>query len=473
MKDKYIYLGKNTLIFAISSFGTKFLSFFLIPLYTNVLTTEEYGSADLITTTATLLIFVLTINIADAVLRFSIDKKSNQGDILSYGFRVLMLGTLWCALGLGVLFLTGLTDWPVYYYIFILLNFFAHALYQLLTYYMRGVDKVSEVAAAGILSSGGIIVSNILFLLVIKIGIIGYLLALVIGPMIASVYCMIVIREPLRTYLHNPCSKEIMREMKAYCIPLIFNNIALWINAFLDRYFVTGYCGVGENGIYSIANKIPTILSTCYTVFAQAWNLSAIREFTPEDSDGFFSKTYWVYNALITTVCSILILLNIPIARFLYAKEFFQAWNYSSVLLLSVMFNSLTIVIGSIFSAVKATRITATTTVISAVVNMIFNMILIPMIGALGAAIATVLAYLVMWVVRLAASRKYICFKLNWRVDCIVYALLVLQVVFEHMEGHMYIGQVACFILILIIYRKPLSLMLHKMFQLVRGIFAK
>ena len=74
MNDKYKYLGKNTIIFALSSFGTKFLSFLLVPLYTNVLSTSEYGIADLITTTATLAIFVLTINISEAILRFALNK---------------------------------------------------------------------------------------------------------------------------------------------------------------------------------------------------------------------------------------------------------------------------------------------------------------------------------------------------------------------------------------------------------------
>ena len=76
MNEKYKYLGKNTIIFAISSFGTKVLSFLLVPLYTAVLTTAEYGIADLITTTATLLVFILTLNIASSVLRYTIEQRS-------------------------------------------------------------------------------------------------------------------------------------------------------------------------------------------------------------------------------------------------------------------------------------------------------------------------------------------------------------------------------------------------------------
>ena len=76
--NKYAYLAKNTMLFTISSFGSKILSFLLVPLYTAVLSTEEYGTADLVTTTAGLLIYVFTLNIADAVLRFAIDRKNNQ-----------------------------------------------------------------------------------------------------------------------------------------------------------------------------------------------------------------------------------------------------------------------------------------------------------------------------------------------------------------------------------------------------------
>lgn len=456
MNEKYKYLGKNTLVFAISSFGSRFLSFFFVPLYTNVLSTEEYGTADLVTTTASLLVFLLTINISESVLRFSIERKSKQSEILSYGIRVLIMGSCLCAIGLLLVYLCGVISWPRYYYFFVLLTFVSTAFYQVLTNYLRGIDKVRQVAIAGIVSSFIIIVSNILFLLIFKIGIYGYLLSIVFGPLSASIYCIVTIRESIAVYIHNYCDIHTCAAMRRYCVPLIFNNIALWINAFLDRFFITYYCGVGENGIYSVAGKIPTILATCYTVFSQAWNLSAIKEFNSEDHDGFFSRTYDVYNALVVTVCSILILINIPLALFLYAKDFFVAWKYSSILLISAMFNSLTIIIGSIFGAVKETKTLAATTMVSAIVNTVLNIILIPIMGALGAAIATAFAYLVMWAARLVMSQKYIKLRVNWIRDCVVYGVLGLQVVFEHVGGHMYVGQCICLMIVIILSSKSL-----------------
>lgn len=98
--------------------------------------------------------------------------------------------------------------------------------------YLRSLDKVMEVAVAGIISTAVMIATNIIFLLVIKIGIYGYLLSMVLGPLVASVYCIAKAEVRGREYVKNVCSTAVQKEMLRYCAPLIFNNIALWINAF-------------------------------------------------------------------------------------------------------------------------------------------------------------------------------------------------------------------------------------------------
>lgn len=453
MQEKYKYLTKNTALFAISSFGSKILSFLLVPLYTNILTTSEYGIADVITTTGTLIMYICTLDVADGILRYVIDRRDKKEEIFSFGTRVLLYGSLLSLLTLAVIWQLGIFNWPVGYYISTFLYFFFNATYDILSKYLRAIEKVRDVAIAGFISSAGVIVGNILFLLVFRIGMYGYLIALIMGPLLGTLYS--IIRSGLRpsSFVQCTCEKTMQKEILCYCIPLIFNNLALWINAFLDKYFVTAICGSAENGVYAVASKIPTILATCYTIFSQAWTLSAIKEFDREDSDGFFSKTYGLFNAAMCIVCSGIILFNIPLARFLYAKEFFVAWQYSSVLLVSVMFNSLTSFQGGLFSAAKENKTLASTTILSAVVNTVLNAIFIPVWGALGAAMATVAAYVVMWCARLIKSRQFIRMKITLKTDIFVYILLVLQVVLEHLAGHWYVCQTVIFITIVFIYR--------------------
>lgn len=76
--SKSSYLIKNMGILTISNFSSKILVFLLVPLYTSVLSTKEYGTYDLAVSTATLLYPILTLNIVDAVMRFLMDKESDK-----------------------------------------------------------------------------------------------------------------------------------------------------------------------------------------------------------------------------------------------------------------------------------------------------------------------------------------------------------------------------------------------------------
>ena len=226
------------------------------------------------------------------------------------------------------------------------------------------------------------------------------------------------------------------------------------MNNSIDKYFVTAICGAAQNGIYAVSYKIPTILTVFHSIFSQAWNLSAIKEFDKNDKDGFFANTYTMYNAILVILCSGLVLFNIPIAKILFAKDFFVAWKYSSVLLVSIVFSALSGFLGSIFTAVKDSKIFAVSTVISAIVNCILNAILIPMWGIQGAAIATAISFFLIWFIRLICTRKYIKWRINLVVDIVAYVILVIQVVLEHFENHNYVGQIICLIILLLLYRK-------------------
>ena len=93
MKQRNQYLMKNTIIFAIGNFGTKMISFFLVPLYTNLLSTGEYGIVDLILTIGTVLIPFLTFNIADGIMRFALDKDADYTQITGIGIIMMIFST--------------------------------------------------------------------------------------------------------------------------------------------------------------------------------------------------------------------------------------------------------------------------------------------------------------------------------------------------------------------------------------------
>ena len=74
----YKKLFSNTLIFAAGSFCSKLLVLLLVPLYTNAMLPDEFGSVDLISQTANILIPIFTLTLAEAVLRFGLDADSQE-----------------------------------------------------------------------------------------------------------------------------------------------------------------------------------------------------------------------------------------------------------------------------------------------------------------------------------------------------------------------------------------------------------
>lgn len=425
MNKKYKYLFKNIGLLTISNFGGRLLTFLLIPLYTKYLTTSEYGIYDLYTTTVALLIPILSVCIFDAVQRFSLNKDSNKSDVFTVGFRNMLKSIFIFSLLILVNYIfkifAELNKYPLY----LLLYFVSERFYTYFSNVSKGLDKVKEYAICGFINSATTLIFNILFLTVFHWGIDGYFLANILSYFIAGFYLMIKVKiwNYLKLHLSNKNQKA---EMMNYSKHLVFNSISWWINNSIDRYFIIWLLGTAENGIYSVAYKIPTIINVVQSIFNQAWTLSAIKEFD-DRKDNFYSNTYKTYMLLLTFSCSGLIILDQLIAKIIYSNDFYIAWKYVPFLLISAVFAALNAFIDSIFAANMDSKIIAQTTIIGAVINIVLNLLLIHFMGTMGAAISTMISYFVMWIFKFIKAKKIVKININPLKMSVSYIILLAQ----------------------------------------------
>lgn len=459
MKKAYKKLGTNIGLFAISSFGTKILNLVLVPLYTNCLSTAEYGTADLLTTILQLAIPIFTLNIAGAVIRFLLDKNSDDTLILGIGLKVTFLGSaLLIVIAFGVNSI-GILSIPTSYILFIIISFFFNGLYTILTNFFRGKDKIVDIVIAGFINTFINCGSNIIFLLVMHMGIEGYLWSMILGIIFPVIYLLFKVnRYKYVCYSAFRRNQELEKQMIKYSTPLIINGVSWWINNSLDRLFVTSICGVDANGLLAVAYKIPSILVMFQTIFNQAWTMSVVQEYDRADKQGFLSKTYSVFSFVLSVVCGMILLFNIPIAKLLYAKGFYEAWQYSGFLVLSQLFSALSICISGVFDAVKDSKTLAWSTMLGAGINTILNTILIPPLGILGAVLATLIAHIIIWIYRMVKANTYIQLKIYIIRDLIVYLLLTLQCIIGRTNFHMYGLQTCIIIFIIFLYRNEVKM---------------
>ncbi len=450
MKNKFKYLTKNFGLFLISSFFPKLVNFFMIPLYTAFLTTKDYGYSDLINTTVSLLIPIFTLDIQDAVLRFSMDKKIDEKDVISNALKINFIGFILVSCITILLSITRTINLPTYFYIFLIFNYLFTALYNSLTLFCKGVDKVKVIVIATVINSITILAGNLIFLIYLKIGVVGYLLANLLGMIISVMF--IVFKGKIYKYIKINSSKEILKEMIRYSFPLIFSVVAWWINSASDRYILSWISGVAISGVYAISYKIPSILTAFSGALYNAWSISSIKDFDENDMDGFIGNTYTLLNFSLCFLCSMIMILNVLIAHFLYSNSFFEAWKFVPPLLISVVYNSISLFIGGIFTAVKDTKLLSKSTIIGAIINTIMNFILIYYFSAYGAAIATMLGYFTVLLIRFIFVQKYIKMKTNNIKNFAAYFVLTIQMVFAFFGNKYIFIEIPCAFIILYIY---------------------
>lgn len=432
-KGKYSYLFGNMALFTISNFVSKILVMLLVPFYTNVLSLSEYGIADVMQATLLLTVPLLTMNIGEAALRFGLEEEGQQDNILRIGLKyvgrsIAVVGVVCMAAA----FLLPQEELRVFAVLFLGL-FICNSFYEFMILYCQGTEKVKIMITGSVSCTLLVILSNLYFLLVLRIGLYGYLYSQMISFAGAGLLMFSMIGGFRKTAQarRNP---QLEKEMFHYGKSMLLYSTSSWVNNAMDRYFVLAMCGTAVNGLYGVAYKIPAIMNVFQRIFAQAWQMSATKSYKEEDSAQFFSTMYRTYQAFMTVICSFLIFAVRFVAWFLFAKDFYQAWILVPPLVISVVFGALTGFLGSICLAYKDGKSMGIATMVGAVVNIVLNYFGIRLIGAEGAAIATMISYFVMYFIAFLKVQKHVKLQITWKRDVITYGILVLQMVVMSMS---------------------------------------
>lgn len=429
--NKYKKLLQNTGLVAIGTFGSKILTFLMVRFYTECLTASEYSTADLLMQTAKLLIPILCLGITETVFRFALDRDADAREVFTAGLLVIAAGSALFALIIPLFRSIGF----FHDYTYILVAYITCSnLHSLATQYIRTKDHYRFYALQGLLNTALTIIFNLVFLLLFKWGIKGYLLAVVGADFIA--FLVVFIHEKLWRDILSP--KKIhakkIKEMLRYSIPLIPTTVFWWITSSSDHYMVKYFSGDTMNGLYTAAYKIPSLLVMICTIFIQAWNFSAVVERDERERTAFFSKVFDIYQSILFCACSAIILFSQVIAKVLFAREYYSSWKYIPLLCASTVFSCFVTFVGSVYTVRKKSMFSFVTAMVGALTNIVLNLLLIPSpsaieklpqtlwflkklplagLGATGAAIATLVSYLVVFIIRAVSVRHYVPFDLK------------------------------------------------------------
>lgn len=463
MDRKYKEFIKNIVIFGIGTFGSKFISFLMVPLYTSIIAAGDYGTVNLMNTMSSLLMPIFLLSIHDAILRFTLDRDYESEDVISTAVKVIIIGNIIFLILISFLYIFNVFSLSIEYYLYLFMYFFFGAFSSAFTLYLKGKNKSTIVAISGIVNTLVTCLLNLVTLVVFKWGILGYMLSNVFGAITSTL--TLFLGGKIYKDIHILRYKSLFKPMTMYCLPLIPNSLGWWINNASDRYILTFFKGVTQNGIYSVSYTIPNMLAVFQNVIYNAWSISAITEFDNKESGKFISNNLMIYSFVSFVMCSILIAFNIPISTFLYKGDYFVAWKAVPFLLVGSTFNGIALFEGCVFAAAKQTKTVTVTTLLGALFNTVLNFIFIPMFGYCAAALTTMIGYFVMWALRTFYLRRIVKLRINWLGYLSSIGLVVIQAFVATLGLSIYM-QIMCLVGLLVLnvkYIKSVMVMLQNL----------
>lgn len=466
--NKSSKLISNTLILSLGTVGSKMIQYFLLPYYTNVLSTAEYGIVDNLQNISSLLIPIISMTISEAIFRYSMDKHYDPRAIFSNGNIITLIGCI-ASLIISLFITPFLQSATMVQYMYTVIVYVCVNMFRTnCSLYVKAINKTTLFTIDNMLLTAATIVSNIIFLSVFDMGIVGYMLGYIVGNAISAVFLIFAARLN-RSFSFHFFAKDICKTLFIFSVPLIPNTVCWWISNSSNRFMISYFIDVSENGVFAIAYKIPTIITIIVGVLMQAWQISANEAAEDKHLQNYYSQMYEIIDSMVVILSGGAILASKIAVDLMATEAYSYAWQFVPMLALSVYYYSKAQLLGTIYTTFKKTFMAFVTNFIAAAVNILLNFFLIQATGsALGAAISTCISYCVLCYVRKKDTRRMIKLKTSISKETITGLLLLAEAVVFTWFNNLYYISIGCFAVLILLHFKTLWRIFKKCLSIVR-----
>jgi len=410
-------LGTQSAIYGLGGVISRLIAVFLLPVYTVYLGRVGFGKIETVIALTSVLVIVLRLGITSAFFRYYFDSEDEAHRTLvvrtSFWFTMAM-ATL--GLALGFAFAAPLSRWLNLDDPWLVragfVGLWAQMNYAQMTALFRVEERPVQFAIASVANVLITIGSTIALVIGAHKGAIGA----VIGNFLGTLTVYVVLLGYRRYQLGFQFDRGLLRAMNRFGLPLVPSALALWAINLIDRLFINGYKGQAEVGVYSLAVRISSVIIFLMTAFQLAWPAFA---YSIKD-DGEAKRTYsYVLTYLLFATCWMSLALGSLAPWIVHLFDPKHHFGRSAEAIPVLCFATAAYSGYSVLAiGIGRTRQTQFNWVVSgaaALVNVAFNIALIPRYGMMGAAVATIVAYVVLFLGMWLRSRRVYPVPYQWR----------------------------------------------------------
>ena len=416
MLAKIKELTKDTAIYGISTIIGRFLGFLLVPFYTNVLNTSDFGVYSNVYAYLAFLNIVFIYGMDAAFMKYtSISGDSNKKKTFSTAYVFVFFSSLILAMILFFLRnpFTALMEIPGKFhhltqYLILILIFDTLSLIPFANLRLeRKAGRFTALKFANILVN---VLLNLILVLKYKLGI----EAIFLANLAASIVSFILLVPDILSKLTFKIDFELLKKMLWFGIPYLPASIAAMIVQVVDRPVVLAMTNSSTLGIYQANYKLGIFMMLFVSMFQYAWQPFFLNNAKEKNAKELFSKILTLFMIVSSLIWIVLTLFVDDFARLeiyhhktIIGREYLSGLVIVPIILLGYLFNGMYYNFQAGIYIEEKTKYFPYVTGAGALINVIVNVLLIPVLGIIGAALATLAAYMVMAAGLFYFSQRY------------------------------------------------------------------
>ncbi|MCK4354533.1 MAG: flippase, partial [Dehalococcoidia bacterium] len=418
MFRQLLRLSKHSITYGLGVAVSQVVAFFLLPVYTRYLTPADYGGLEIFQATLSILSTIFVMGLTSALFKsyFNYSDEERRKTVVGTAFlfltgtSFLFLLILMALAGDFSALLFGSVEYTFYFRVIFLTLFFDVGILVAFSVFRAREEskKYAIFALLRFLTAAGL---NILFVVVLHRSVLGILWG---GLIAAFLLYSILLRDIIKNAKLSFSIAE-LKEMLSFGLPLVPAGLAAWIMTMADRYFLQFLSTPTELGLYSLGYKFGMVIQGLIVgPFSLAWPPFLLSIAKEKKAKEVYSSvlTYFVVIAMFAALG--LSVLSKEILIVMTKPPFYEAYKVIPLIGLSYVLFGCYFVLNAGIWLEKKTKYLALIVGVGAAVNLGLNYLLIPSYGMMGAAVATVISYVLLPVGSYFVSKRYYPIKYEW-----------------------------------------------------------
>ena len=401
---------KASLWFVIASIIQRGISFITTPIFTRLLTTDEYGSVSVFHSWYGIFSIFLTLNLASGVYNKAMTKWADKRDEVTAS----MLGlTSVVTLSFLIVYLFAIDFWNSIFNMNtpLMLTIFIQSYFSIAySFWAAGQRYDYKYRMLVIVSLAIAIVSPILGILAVKM--VPYkaearIISLAFVQIVIGFYFYIrIIRKGRKIY-----SKQFWLYALQFNIPLIPHYLAQTVLGSSDRIMISNMVGNSQAAIYDIAYIISTITSLLTTAVNDSFIPYTFKAIKAERTENV--KKYTIYlSTFVLAICVLAICFGPEIIRIIATPDYYEARWVVPPVAAAIFFTFIRSFYCNIEFYYEKTKFVMVASSGAAVLNVVLNYLFIPVFGYIAAAYTTLVCYIILMLLHYCMYR-IVCRKMK------------------------------------------------------------